>query len=121
MGIPLLIYIILLGIFCLLLFIYIGMVSFIDFLLVFFAIEMLFYLFLYISIWYHIMFLIMILEFFILKNYLLSIIVFNLWKRRIYFIYVFITLRVAEASIGLSLLTLLIRSHGSDYLGVEGL
>ena len=39
----------------------------------------------------------------------------------IIFIFVFVTLRVAEARAGLSLLTALVRSQGVDYLGVQGL
>ena len=36
----------------------------------------------------------------------------------IFFIFIFITLSVAEARIGLSLLTILIRSHGNDYIKI---
>jgi len=40
-------------------------------------------------------------------------------KLSIFFIFIFITLRVAEARIGLSLLTILVRSHGNDYVGIN--
>jgi len=36
----------------------------------------------------------------------------------IFFIFIFITLSVAEARIGLSLLTILVRSHGNDYIKI---
>jgi len=35
-----------------------------------------------------------------------------------FFIFVFITLSVAEARIGLSLLTILVRNHGNDYIKI---
>ena len=40
-------------------------------------------------------------------------------KLSIFFIFIFITLRVAEARIGLSLLTILVRSHGNDYVRIN--
>ena len=35
-----------------------------------------------------------------------------------FFIFIFITLSVAEARIGLSLLTILVRNHGNDYIKI---
>jgi len=35
------------------------------------------------------------------------------------FIFVFITLRVAEARIGIAVLTMLVRRHGNDFIGVS--
>lgn len=40
---------------------------------------------------------------------------------RTIFIFIFVTLSVAEARVGLSLLTALVRAQGTDYLGTQGL
>merc|ERR1712030_246447 len=50
--------------------------------------------------------------FFLLNLYIILI------NINIFFIFRFITLRVAEASIGLSLLTILVRNHGNDYIKI---
>ena len=39
-------------------------------------------------------------------------------KLRSFFIFLFITLRVSEARIGLSILTILVRRHGNDYIKI---
>merc|ERR1712131_255822 len=41
-----------------------------------------------------------------------------IYKLSFFFIFCFITLRVAEARIGLSILTMLIRNHGNDYIKI---
>ena len=65
------------------------------------------------------MFLLMILELFMLKNYFLRMYICTKIFISNYFIFVFVVLRVAEARVGLSLLTSLVRAHGTDYIGVE--
>jgi len=35
-----------------------------------------------------------------------------------FFIFLFITISVSEARVGLSLLTILVRSHGNDYIKI---
>ena len=39
-------------------------------------------------------------------------------KIRIFFIFLFITIRVSEARIGLSIITILVRRHGNDYIKI---
>ena len=41
-----------------------------------------------------------------------------LFNYSIFFLFIFITLSVVEARIGLSLLTILVRSHGNDYIKI---
>ena len=50
--------------------------------------------------------------FFLLNFYMI------LLNYSIFFIFIFITLSVAEARIGLSLLTILVRRHGNDYIKI---
>ena len=69
-------------------------------------------------IWYHLIVLLIILEIFILRIFLLLNLFLLSFKRSFFFIFCFITLRVAEARIGLSILTILIRSHGNDYIKI---
>lgn len=77
-------------------------------------VEVLIFLYIYTSIWFHIMILLILIELFILKIYILSILSEKIIAFSSYFTYIFITLSVAEASISISLLTLLIRTHGED-------
>jgi len=60
----------------------------------------------------------MILELFILIIFFLINYYILLINYSGFFIFVFITLRVAEASVGLSLLTILVRNHGNDYIKI---
>jgi len=60
----------------------------------------------------------MVLELFILKIYFLGV-SFLLGGGRSYFTFFFITLSVAEARVGLSLLTMLVRSNGDDFIFIE--
>ena len=60
----------------------------------------------------------MLLEMFILLIFLLINFFFILNKLRIFSIFLFITLRVSEARIGLSILTILVRRHGNDYMKI---
>ena len=60
----------------------------------------------------------MLLEIFILSIFFLLNFYIIIFNYSIFFIFIFITLSVAEARIGLSLLTILIRSHGNDYIKI---
>lgn len=60
----------------------------------------------------------MLLEIFILRIFFLLNFYIILFNYSIFFIFIFITLRVAEARIGLSLLTILVRNHGNDYIKI---
>ena len=71
------------------------------------------YSLLYLVKWYHLIILLIILELFILKTYFICVGGLNLGLRR-YFSYIFITLRVSEARVGLSLLTIMVRLNGDD-------
>merc|ERR1712133_316625 len=81
--------------------------------------HILLYVRLYTLRWYHIMILLMILELMILNIFLVSIIVSWSLSGSYFLIYCFVTLRVAEARVGISLLTILIRAHGRDYLTLD--
>merc|ERR1712126_593561 len=54
-----------------------------------------------------------------IKYFLVSIIVSWSLSGSYFLIYCFVTLRVAEARVGISLLTILIRAHGRDYLTLD--
>ena len=60
----------------------------------------------------------MLLEIFILRIFFLLNYYIILLNYSIFFIFIFITLSVAEARIGLSLLTILVRNHGNDYIKI---
>ena len=60
----------------------------------------------------------MLLEIFILIIFFLLNYYIILLNYSIFFIFIFITLSVAEARIGLSLLTILVRNHGNDYIKI---
>lgn len=55
------------------------------------------------------------LEFIILLIYIYIYIYFNIIGYETYFSIVFLTIRVCEGSLGLSILVSLIRTHGNDY------
>ena len=69
-------------------------------------------------IWYHVIIILIILEMFILRIFFLLNFYVFLLNYSVFFIFVFITLSVAEARIGLSLLTILVRNHGNDYIKI---
>jgi len=56
------------------------------------------------------------LELFILKIYFFSLFFFANIIINNFFVFLFITLRVAEARVGISLLTILVRVHGEDVI-----
>ena len=60
----------------------------------------------------------MLLEIFMLRIFFLLNFYMILLNYSIFFIFIFITLSVAEARIGLSLLTILVRRHGNDYIKI---
>ena len=70
-------------------------------------------------IWYHLIILLIILEILILMIFLLTNLFLFLWMFSTFFVFLFITLSVAEATIGLSLLTILVRRHGNDYIKIN--
>merc|ERR1712126_232303 len=81
--------------------------------------QILLYVRIYTLRWYHIMILLMILELMILNIFSVSMIVSWSLSGSYFLIYCFVTLRVAEARVGISLLTILIRAHGRDYLTLD--
>ena len=87
--------------------------------MVFICAEILVYVFVYTSFWYHIMMLLMVLEFIILKNFLLVVMLIYRASVESVFIFFFRALAVREARLGISLLTVLARAHGNDYLRIE--
>jgi len=62
------------------------------------------------------MIILILLELFILKIYFFSLFCFFEININNFFVFLFITLRVAEARVGISLLTILIRVHGEDII-----
>jgi len=56
------------------------------------------------------------LELFILKIYFFPLFFFANIIINNFFVFLFITLRVAEARVGISLLTILVRVHGEDVI-----
>lgn len=78
--------------------------------------ELLFFLYLYTSKWFHIMIILILLELFILKIYFFSLFCIVGININNFFVFLFITLRVAEARVGISLLTMLVRVHGEDII-----
>ena len=62
------------------------------------------------------MIILIILELFILKIYFFSLFFFANIIINNFFVFLFITLRVAEARVGISLLTILVRVHGEDVI-----
>merc|ERR1711956_134661 len=85
-----------------------------DIFLIFILLEI--FIFLYTKVWFHVIIILIVLELFILKIYFLVIFFRIKILARSRFLFVFITLRVAEARVGLSLLTLLIRIYGEDII-----
>nr|ADB43166.1 NADH dehydrogenase subunit 4L [Calanus sinicus]ADT63576.1 NADH dehydrogenase subunit 4L [Calanus sinicus]ADT63590.1 NADH dehydrogenase subunit 4L [Calanus sinicus]ADT63602.1 NADH dehydrogenase subunit 4L [Calanus sinicus]ADT63615.1 NADH dehydrogenase subunit 4L [Calanus sinicus] len=67
--------------------------------------------------WYHVMILLMILEMFMLMLFVSLSLCLSLASFSSGCLFIFITLSVAEASVGMSLLTMMVRSNGNDYMG----
>ena len=83
------------------------------------GLEILIYVFVYTSFWYHVIMLLIVLEFIILKNFLMVILTIYYLNLENVFLFFFRALAVSEASLGISLLTVLSRAHGNDYLRIE--
>ena len=92
-----------------------------DLIIVIFIIEILVFYWLFNLSWFHIIILLIVLELFILKIYFFSV-YFSI-KNRILrlFIFLFITVRVAEARLGISLLTILVRICGEDSILINNI
>merc|ERR1712037_667947 len=84
-----------------------------DLLFIIVILELLFFLYLYISKWFHVIIILILLELFILKIYFFCFIRMVINN---FFVFLFITLSVAEARVGISLLTILVRVHGEDII-----
>jgi len=54
-----------------------------------------------------------------LKNFLLTVLLISITSVESVFIFFFRALAVREARLGISLLTVLARAHGNDYLRIE--
>ena len=83
------------------------------------GLEILIYVFVYTSFWYHVIILLIVLEFMILKNFLIIILIVYCLSLENVFLFFFRALAVSEARLGMSLLTVLSRAHGNDYLRIE--
>jgi hypothetical protein len=90
-----------------------------DSLIILTALELVIYIALYTSFWYHVIMLLIILEFFILKGFFFTSLVIFRGSLETFFIFLFTALAVREASLGISLLTVLARAHGNDYLRIR--
>jgi NADH:ubiquinone oxidoreductase subunit K len=77
-------------------------------------IEILTFFYLFLSSWFHIIILLIVIELFILKIYFFRLYfsIKNLITN--FFVFLFIAVRVAEARVGISLLTILVRICGRD-------
>lgn len=86
----------------------------------FIAFEITLYALIFSLSWFHLIILLIILELLSLKVFLVRIVTLNIGSNPT-FIFTLVTLRVAEARVGLRALTMLIRSHGEDLLFLQNL
>lgn len=63
----------------------------------------------------HLLSMLLSLEYIVLSIFLLLFIFLNFYVYEIYFRMVFLTFRVCEGALGLSILVSIIRTHGNDY------
>nr|YP_009349970.1 NADH dehydrogenase subunit 4L [Phyllomimus sinicus]AQM40144.1 NADH dehydrogenase subunit 4L [Phyllomimus sinicus] len=63
----------------------------------------------------HLLAMLLSLEFMVLSMFLLLFVLFNFFDSEIYFLMLFLSFCVCEGALGLSILVLLIRTHGNDY------
>lgn len=63
----------------------------------------------------HLLSILLSLEFIVLRLFLLLFIYLNYCRNEIYFRIIFLTFRVCEGVLGLSILVRIIRTHGNDY------
>nr|AYV63063.1 NADH dehydrogenase subunit 4L [Lovenula raynerae] len=89
--------------------------TFPEMLIMFIGLELIFYTLSLLKNWFHVMMILMVMEMFMLKNFLLiNLAAINTLSPSL--IFIFTTFMVMEASMGMSILTLLTRSHGNDFL-----
>nr|WFP43314.1 NADH dehydrogenase subunit 4L [Sanaa intermedia] len=63
----------------------------------------------------HLLAMLLSLEFMVLAMFMMLFILLNFFDNELYFLMVFLSFCVCEGALGLSILVLLIRSHGNDY------
>nr|YP_010534164.1 NADH dehydrogenase subunit 4L [Endelus continentalis]UXX50480.1 NADH dehydrogenase subunit 4L [Endelus continentalis] len=63
----------------------------------------------------HLLLMLLSLEFIILSLYFLMYLVLKVYSYEFFFSLIFITFTVCEGALGLSILVLMIRTHGNDY------
>jgi len=88
-------------------------------LIIFIMVEICLYRLLLSTSWFHVIILLMVLEMLILLVFLLINLTILSVKISGIFVFMFITLSVAEARVGISLLTMLVRRNGNDFIGVS--
>lgn len=64
----------------------------------------------------HFLLILLSLEFIIVSLYLNLYIYLNIFRYEYYFLIIFLVIRVCEGVLGLSLLILIVRVHGNDYI-----
>ena len=72
-------------------------------------------LFRYISNRKHLLYTLLSLEYIVLRLYCFLFYILIIYSFEIYFLIIFLTFRVCEGALGLSILVSIIRSHGNDY------
>nr|WFP43301.1 NADH dehydrogenase subunit 4L [Chloracris brunneri] len=63
----------------------------------------------------HLLAMLLSLEFMVLSMFLMLFVLLNLFENEIYFLMVFLSFCVCEGALGLSVMVLLIRTHGNDF------
>nr|WFP43249.1 NADH dehydrogenase subunit 4L [Callimenellus fumidus] len=63
----------------------------------------------------HLLAMLLSLEFMVLVMFLMLFILLSFFENEVYFLMVFLSFCVCEGALGLSILVLLIRTHGNDY------
>lgn len=81
--------------------------------------EIIFFLLLLSYSWYHIILLLIVLEMMILAIFSCISLLVCMCRLSSILLFMFITLRVAEASVGVSLLTILVRRNGNDFVNIN--
>nr|QVM79136.1 NADH dehydrogenase subunit 4L [Leptura annularis] len=64
----------------------------------------------------HLLLMLLSLEFLVLTMYLIFFIYISMLSNEYYFTMIFLTMSVCEGALGLSILVLMIRTHGNDYI-----
>nr|AVI25214.1 NADH dehydrogenase subunit 4L [Phyllomimus sp. YH-2018] len=63
----------------------------------------------------HLLAMLLSLEFMVLSMFLMLFILLSFFENEVYFLMIFLSFCVCEGALGLSILVLLIRSHGNDF------